>query len=163
MTDTDTALEQRYADYEPRTDRFVGRLYRFHGDDIASRAVILKEPNIIPLPVRAVPEAFAGKPLIKDVIEAVADYYRMTVSNMERHYNGKAEVKARMVAYYIASEMTGKPLTQIGRLIGGRDHSTILRGIERIKLYLQTDARLADDIEVIKLHIRERLLNRGAA
>jgi hypothetical protein len=159
-----TDIEALYAQRERQSDRFLGRLYRFHRNDTAARAVILADPKVIPLPVaKAVPDMPVGRARVRDVVEVVAAYYRFTPYDLETHDTGKAVTRARKIAYFVANEMTGKSRAQIGRLIGGRDHCTILRGIESIKKEMETDARLTDDIAVIQLHVRERLLNRSAA
>ncbi len=48
-------------------------------------------------------------------------------------------LRARQVAIYLTRELTDLSLPQIGRLFGGRDHSTVLNSIRRI------EARLAED------------------
>ena len=61
---------------------------------------------------------------------------------------------ARGVAMYLVRQLTGKSLEQIGEYFGGRDHTTVLHGIEKIEREVQTDTALRTQI----IAIREALL-----
>jgi chromosomal replication initiator protein len=42
------------------------------------------------------------------------------------------------------------PLEEIGRLLGGRDHTTVMHGSEKIQLALNTDTKLVENIHNLK-------------
>jgi len=54
------------------------------------------------------------------------------------------------VAMYILREETDASLVDIGRALGGRDHTTILHGIEKIEHDLQQDVQLRAQIMAIR-------------
>jgi chromosomal replication initiator protein len=54
---------------------------------------------------------------------------------------------------YLCRTMTDTSLQEIGRLMGGRDHSTILHGIDKITADLQSDANLQSTVDIIKKKI----------
>ena len=56
---------------------------------------------------------------------------------------------------YLMREETESSLMEIGNELGGRDHTTVLHGCDKIAGELNTDARLRADV----LAIRERLYN----
>ena len=58
---------------------------------------------------------------------------------------------------YLMREETAASLLEIGRELGGRDHSTVLHGWEKIKTEVDVDDHLRKDV----LSIRERLLSEG--
>jgi chromosomal replication initiator protein len=68
-------------------------------------------------------------------------------------------VLARHLAIYLIREETECSFNEIGRVMGNRDHSAILRGYEKIALDIDTSPSLRRDA----IEIRERLYNRGEA
>jgi chromosomal replication initiator protein len=59
-------------------------------------------------------------------------------------------LRARQVAIYLTRELTDLSLPQIGRLYGGRDHSTILNSIRRLEARLNEDRGLVDRVEKLR-------------
>lgn len=159
---TDIADDSLYSRRERQSDQFLGRLFRFHGKDIGScNKIIVGEQNIVPIPTPLnIP---VGKPLVREVIEAVAHYYNLHPNSLYAHDTAHTPTRARQIAFFIARQMTGKPDAHISRLVGGRDRTSVVEGCKKIANEMSSSARLADDIDVIKLHIRDRLLNRRAA
>jgi chromosomal replication initiator protein len=59
-------------------------------------------------------------------------------------------LRARQVAIYLTRELTDLSLPQIGRLYGGRDHSTVLNSIRRLEARFDEDQGLADQVERLR-------------
>ena len=87
------------------------------------------------------------------IIEAVAKYFATDPQALQGKGRDKQTALARHVAVYLIREEIGRPFTEIGRRLGGRDHSAILRGYERISLEINTNPQLRRDV----LEIREML------
>lgn len=87
------------------------------------------------------------------VIETVAAYYNISVAEMVSPSRNKELVQPRQVAMYLLRQETDASLPEIGALLGGRDHTTVLHGVERIRMRLEVEEQLRRDI----MHIRERL------
>jgi chromosomal replication initiator protein len=62
-------------------------------------------------------------------------------------------LRARQVAIYLTRELTDLSLPQIGRLYGGRDHSTVLNSIKRMEARFGEDEALADRVEELRVAI----------
>jgi chromosomal replication initiator protein len=62
---------------------------------------------------------------------------------------------ARQLAMYIGREMTDYSTTELGQDFGGRDHTTVMHSIEKIKGKLLTDPTLDSTIESLKRSIKE--------
>lgn len=90
------------------------------------------------------------------IIEAVAKYYQVEPRAMRGKGRAKDIVLPRQVAMYLMREETDTPLLEIGRELGGRDHSTVLHGYE--KIHNQMDAN--DELRVQVLAIKEMLYSR---
>jgi chromosomal replication initiator protein len=103
---------------------------------------ILDRPQGIELPV---------------VLESVADFYNVAMDDLESSSRRKPIAFARQVAMYLAREETDASLAEIGEMLGGRDHSTILYGVEKISELIESDDNLRREV----IAIRERLYNKG--
>jgi chromosomal replication initiator protein len=56
---------------------------------------------------------------------------------------------------FLAREMTGLSLNQIGEYFGGRDHSTVLYATQKIRKLSESDARTRETLEILRKRIRE--------
>ncbi len=59
-------------------------------------------------------------------------------------------LRARQVAIFLTRELTDLSLPQIGRLYGGRDHSTVLNSLRRVEASLDEDAELAEKVRELR-------------
>ena len=84
-----------------------------------------------------------------DIKKAVANYFGIKVSELESEKRSKNIAFPRQVAIYLIREHTNYSLPQMGRLFGGRDHTTIRHSYEKISEELKTDKELQDTIDVI--------------
>ncbi len=71
-----------------------------------------------------------------------------------------APLRARQVAIYLTRELTDLSLPQIGRLYGGRDHSTVLNSIRRIEARFPEDQALRDRVEELRSAIHNATTGR---
>ena len=59
----------------------------------------------------------------------------------------------RQIAMYLIRNMTETSLKAVGVILGGKDHSTIKHGIEKIENELKADETLSNTINIIKKKI----------
>ncbi len=62
--------------------------------------------------------------------------------------------RARQVAMYLCRELTDLSLPKIGREFGGRDHTTVLHGIDKVKQIMQSDKRVFDQVTALSQSLR---------
>jgi chromosomal replication initiator protein len=60
---------------------------------------------------------------------------------------------ARQEAMYLARESTEASLPQIGAALGGRDHTTVMHGYNKIIELLETDEELRQEIKQLRLRL----------
>lgn len=84
---------------------------------------------------------------IRDVVCA---YYRVSVHELMSERRTARIIRPRHVLFYLAKALTVCSLPQIGRFLGGRDHTTILHGFNKIAVLRHSDAQLAADIAAIR-------------
>lgn len=88
------------------------------------------------------------------VIEIVADHYGITPLDICSQKRSKEIVYPRQIAMYLCREMVGTQLQSIGKIIGGRDHTTVMHGIDKIKADLsKKDSTLINTIEILRKKI----------
>ena len=93
----------------------------------------------------------------KLVIETTADYYHLKVNQLKSPTRVKEVVLPRHVLMYLLRAELGLPLEEVGRLLGGRDHSTVLHGVEKITNLLIENEDLRVDISGIKQRLSKNL------
>lgn len=76
------------------------------------------------------------------VLRAVADRFSLQPSQLKQKTNAKNIAYPRQVAMYLIRELTQASLPEIGRLFGGKHHTTVLHSIEKIQRLRQKDAEL---------------------
>ncbi|OCL28437.1 chromosomal replication initiation protein DnaA [Orenia metallireducens] len=84
--------------------------------------------------------------LIKKV---VSHHYGIRVEEMDSKKRTRAISFPRQVAMYISRELTDLSLPQIGNRFGGRDHSTILHGYDKIKNKMKEEASFKKTIDTL--------------
>lgn len=85
-----------------------------------------------------------------EILEAVARHYSITVAQIQSRKRDKSTSLSRQVAMYLIREETSRPLTEIGAELGGRDHSTVLHGCEKIARDIESDPALRRDVLEIR-------------
>ncbi len=84
------------------------------------------------------------------VVEAVAAYYKVNLKDVRGRGRTKEIVLPRQVAMYLIREETDLSLGDIGKELGGRDHTTVMHGIEKIEQALSADAALRSQVTAIR-------------
>ena len=90
----------------------------------------------------------------KQIAQAVAEYYHISLDAMCGKQRDKHIVMPRQIAMYLIRQETQVSLLEIGQLFGGRDHSTVLHACEKIDQAVNINPTLRREI----VAIREQLL-----
>ena len=91
----------------------------------------------------------------KWIIEVVAEHHDLSLSDLVSKRKNKEIVIPRQIAMYLCREMTSIPLNTVGELLGGRDHSTIIHGCDKISKELSTNEQLQSTIENLRKKIEK--------
>jgi len=106
------------------------------------------------LPTIAVAQSVLGQAPERElsperIQEVVAEFYRVTLTEMRGPGRSKAINTARQVAIYLCCELTELSTPRIGELFGNRDHTTILHGRDKIKNLLKEDQKLQQELQIL--------------
>ena len=86
--------------------------------------------------------------------KAVANYYKIKVSDMDSPKRSRDIAYPRQIAIYLVREMCPNySFPKIGEIFGGRDHTTILHSYDKICDEIRTSRDLGNTIENIKANI----------
>jgi hypothetical protein len=88
---------------------------------------------------------------VAGVIKATAAAYGVTAKEIVGIRRIKSIVEPRQVAMYLAHTLTKCSLPEIGRRFGGKDHTTVLHAVRKIREAVKIDAELAARVEGIRL------------
>ena len=86
----------------------------------------------------------------EEVVKAVSSFYNLKVSQLKGSKRDKIFSLPRQILYYILRTEVGTGLAEIGELLGGRDHTTILYGVRKISDLIGSDEKIRVDIVGIK-------------
>lgn len=86
----------------------------------------------------------------QEVLEAVASYYDIKSTQLKGPKRDRPIARPRQVFMYIAKNELGLTYQDIGGLLGGRDHTTIMHGVETITHELSTNEHLRNALMGIK-------------
>lgn len=85
----------------------------------------------------------------EDVINAVCSYFRIKTTQLKGPKRDASLVKARQLTMYLLKHELGLTLVEIGNLLGGRDHTTIKHGVDKIEELVENKAAVSQDISGI--------------
>jgi len=84
------------------------------------------------------------------VVEAVARHYNVPVEQLRGRARDRQIVLPRQIAMYLMREETEAPLLRIGEALGGRDHSTVLHGCDKIEREMAENDEFRRDIGALR-------------
>ena len=87
------------------------------------------------------------------ILQIVADHFGLTPLDITSQRRSKEIVYPRQITMYLCRSMMDIPLQSIGKVLGGRDHTTIIHGCEKIAADLKKDDSLKNTIEILKKKI----------
>lgn len=148
-------VAQLIAQYEQDTRALVGRLLTLNAISIdkgvplsleLAQDFFREQKSITPPPP-------SPKLSAQTVIEEAASFFGLSVDEVVGKNRVKQLVTARHAAMYILSKDLGLSLVEVGRLLGGRDHTTVMHALKKITAALGKDRSLDEAL----FHIKTKL------
>ena len=87
---------------------------------------------------------------LDEIIDKVCSHFNVTVNAVNSRSRKQEIVLARQVSMYLAQKHTKMPASRIGKLVGGRDHSTVLHSCSQIAKRLQVDKGFIAELSTIE-------------
>ncbi|NIM48907.1 MAG: chromosomal replication initiator protein DnaA [Gemmatimonadales bacterium] len=95
----------------------------------------------------------APLPSVDRVQEVVARRWGVTPEGLRSKARTKTLTVPRQVAMFLARELLGMQLVEIGQAFGGRDHSTVIHSLDKVQRDMAADRKFRDRVE----HARREL------
>jgi chromosomal replication initiator protein len=89
------------------------------------------------------------------ILAATAAAFGVSVTDLEGPSRRQPLARGRQVAMYVCRELTDLSLPKIGQLFGGRDHTTVLHGVNTVKRLMQTDQELLKRVTALLQSLRK--------
>jgi chromosomal replication initiator protein len=86
----------------------------------------------------------------EQIMEQVASHFGIEIAALQGRGRSRTVARPRQIAMYLIREETGESLPRIGALLGGRDHTTILYGCERISDLMDEDADTRREVVTLR-------------
>lgn len=87
------------------------------------------------------------------ILDIVAEHFEITLADLKSNKRNADIAVPRQIAMYLIRTMTETSLKAIGVMLGGKDHSTIKYGIEKIAGEEKEDETLSNTISILKKKI----------
>ncbi len=87
------------------------------------------------------------------IIEVVAEHFGVNADDITSKKRNSEFVQPRQIVMYLCRHMTATSLQSIAKILGKKDHTTVIHGINKITEELETNDELKNKIEIIKKKI----------
>jgi chromosomal replication initiator protein len=87
---------------------------------------------------------------IDDILDKVCTHYNVTPAQVNSRSRKRDYVLARQVSMYLAQKYTKMPASRIGKLVGNRDHSTVIHSCTQVETRLRVDELFCKEVESIE-------------
>jgi chromosomal replication initiator protein len=137
--------------------RIDANVRRLHGalTKVIAHASLTAKPLSPELIAELIPSGTAatGPTTVEEIQRHVASSFGISPAELVGSSRAATPLRARQVAILLTREATDLSLPQIGRLYGGRDHSTVLNSLRRAEATLATDADLSHRVGELRATI----------
>ena len=133
--------------------RIDANLRQLHGGltRVIAYASLMAKPLTSELIAEVIPRSRTAPRSDAEAIQlSVSATFDLSREDLVGQSRATTAVRARQVGIYLTRELTDLSLPQIGRLYGGRDHSTVLNSIRRIQARLASDPELAGQLQQLR-------------
>ena len=91
---------------------------------------------------------------VDEILDTVCNHFSVTLSAVNSKSRKHDLVIARQVTMYLAQKYTKMPASRIGRLVGNRDHSTVIHSCAQVENRLKVDSSFKEEVNSIEVSFR---------
>jgi chromosomal replication initiator protein len=134
-------------------NRIDANVRQLHGalTRVIAHASLMARPLSTELIAEVIPRGRSAQASsVEEIQQRVAEGYGISRAELVGSSRAATPLRARQVAIFLTRELTDLSLPQIGRLYGGRDHSTVLNSLRRVEAGLADDQQLAERVQDLR-------------
>lgn len=138
---------------EELANRIDANVRQLHGalTRVIAHASLMARPLSTELIAEVIPRGRSAQATsVEEIQQRVAEGFGISRAELVGTSRAATPLRARQVAIFLTRELTDLSLPQIGRLYGGRDHSTVLNSLRRMEVGLGEDAELAERVDGLR-------------
>lgn len=83
------------------------------------------------------------------ILKIVSDYYGVNVTELKSKKRTNAIARPRQISMYLCRSLTSMSLPEVGRLLGDRDHSTVIHACKQVEDRKEKSAEFASELETL--------------
>ncbi|HEY3435848.1 MAG TPA: chromosomal replication initiator protein DnaA [Solirubrobacterales bacterium] len=118
---------------------------------VLAHASLMAKPLSSELIAEVVPRHRPSQPTsVEEIQQRVAEAFGISRAELVGSSRAATPLRARQVAIFLTRDLTDLSLPQIGRLYGGRDHTTVLNSLRRVEAGLDEDGDLAEKVRELR-------------
>lgn len=91
---------------------------------------------------------------VESIQDIVCKYYNLELAAIQTNSRKREIVQARQVAMYLSKKYTDASLSHIGKIVGKRDHATVLHACKTIKDQIETSKSFRSSVEEIEVLLK---------
>ncbi len=137
-------------------NRIDANVRQLHGalTRVLAHASLMARPLSTELIAEVIPHGRSAQTAsVEEIQQRVAEGFGISRAELIGSSRAATPLRARQVAIFLTRELTDLSLPQIGRLYGGRDHSTVLNSLRRVEAGLAADGELSDRVRDLRAAI----------
>jgi chromosomal replication initiator protein len=134
-------------------NRIDANVRQLHGalTRVIAHASLMARPLSSDLIAEVIPGVRRQRPSsVEEIQQRVAEGFGVSRAELVGSSRAATPLRARQVAIFLTRDLTDLSLPQIGRLYGGRDHSTVLNSLRRVEAGLNEDPELAEKVRELR-------------
>jgi chromosomal replication initiator protein len=134
-------------------NRIDANVRQLHGalTRVLAHASLMAKPLSSELIAEVIPLVRPSQPTsVEEIQQRVAERFGISRAELVGSSRAATPLRARQVAIFLTRDLTDLSLPQIGRLYGGRDHSTVLNSLRRVEASLDEDVELAEKVRELR-------------
>ncbi|WP_052514957.1 chromosomal replication initiator protein DnaA [Dethiosulfatarculus sandiegensis] len=86
----------------------------------------------------------------EDVLRVVSSHFAVKVADLKSKKKTRDITLPRQIAMYLIRKLTGASFPEIGRIMGGKDHSTVVKGVKKIEILIANDSETNEKIMLVE-------------
>lgn len=138
-------------------NRIDANVRQLHGalTRVIAHASLLAKPLSSELIAEVIPRTTrsAQATSVEEIQQQVAERFGISRAELIGSSRAATPLRARQVAIFLTRELTDLSLPQIGRLYGGRDHTTVMNSLRRVEASLAEDEALSQKVAELRTAI----------
>jgi chromosomal replication initiator protein len=87
---------------------------------------------------------------VEAIQQAVAERFRLRPADLKTRSNSKAIAEPRQIAMYLCKTLLGTSYPELGRIFGGKHHSTVIHSVRKVSRLMETDEAFHNLVNTIR-------------